>query len=215
MGDYSVAASYFHQLAPFYAKDDWGSLEMNTLIMYAECLKNMRRDEEYIQVGLKIIAKLVRGNEAPFSIQLNDGPKPLSFSKLISASRTLGEPISVSMNKYFHNIAVDPYLHHCKDHDGFQLQLRLRNCTLEAVEAQQVQVQIISIEEENHSELWLTAEGFHILEPGMVIILLETKVCKKLLGIFDQLSLILPDHETSLVPAEQDFDQVKKHYFYP
>lgn len=180
MGDYGVAASYFHQLAPFYAKDDWASLEMSMLNMYAECLKNMSRDEEYIQVGLKIVAKLVRENEAPFFIQPTDGPEPLSISKLIHASRSLGKPISISMNSYFRSIAVDPYLHHCKDHDGFQLQLRLCNCTLEAVEAQQIQVQIISTEEEHHSELWLTAEGSHVLEPGIVTILLGTKVCKKL-----------------------------------
>lgn len=182
-GDYSVAASYFHQLAPFYAKDDWGSLEMSMLKMYAECLKNMSRDEEYIQVGLKIVAKLVCKKEAPVSIQPIDGPKTLSLSDLISASRSLGEPISVSLNRYFRNVVVEPYLHHSTDHDGFHLQLRLCNCTLEAVEAQQIQVQIISIEEEHHSELWLTPEGFHVLEPGMVTILLGTKVCKKLLDI--------------------------------
>lgn len=177
MGDYSVAASYFHQLAPYYAKDDWRCLEMSMLNMYAECLENMSRVEDYIQVGLKIVAKLVHENEAPFSIQPNIGPKPSSLNFLISASKSLEEPISVSMNKYFRNITVDPYLHHCKDHDGFQLQLRLRNCTLEAVEAQQIQVQIVSIEEEHRSELWLTAEGFHILESGVADILLGTKVC--------------------------------------
>lgn len=151
------------------------------LNMYAECLKNMSLDEEYIQVGLKLVAKVVRGKEAPFTIQPSDGPKQVSLKNLISASRSLGEPISVSMDQYFCNIEVDPYLHHCKDHDGFQLQLRLCNCTSEAIGAQHIQIQIISVEEEHRSELWLTAERFHVLEPGMVTVLLGTKVCKKAL----------------------------------
>lgn len=152
--------------------------------MYAECLKHMSHNEEYIQVGLKIVAKLVREKEAHFIIQPNDGPKPLSLLNLISASRSLIEPISVSMNQYFRNITVDPHLHYFKDHDGFQLQLRLRNCTLEAIEVQQIQVQIISMEEEHHSELCLTVEGLHILEPGIATILVGTKVCEKPLGIW-------------------------------
>ena len=184
LGDYSVAASYFHQLAPFYAKDHWGSIEMSMLNMYAECLKHMGRNEEYIQVGLKMVTKLVREKEAPFIIQPNDGPKPLSLLNLISASRSLIEPISVAMNQYFRNITVDPHLHYFKDHDGFQLQLRLRNCTLEAIEAHQIQVQIIGMEEEHHSELWLTVEGLRVLEPGIVTILLGIKVCKTPLGIW-------------------------------
>ncbi|MCJ1467387.1 hypothetical protein MMC07_006011 [Pseudocyphellaria aurata] len=175
-GDYSVAASYFHQLTPYYAKDDWRCLETSMLNMYAECLKNMSRIEEYIHVGLKLVAKLVHEKEAPFSIRPNNRSKPLSLNILISASKSLRRPISVSMNKYFRNITVDPYLHHCKDHDGFQLQLRLRNCTLETIEAEQIQAQIVSMEDEHRSELWLTAEGFHVLEPGVVDILLGTKV---------------------------------------
>lgn len=179
MGDYSAAASYFHQLAPFYAKDDWGVLEMSMLIMYAQCLKIIRHDEEYIRVGLKMIAKLVHESQSPVTVRPNAVLKPLNLSDLISASRSLGESVTVPMDRYFRDITVDPCPRHYNDHDGFQLQVKLWNDTLEAVETQQIEVQISNIEEETHSELWLTSEYPTVLEPGIVTILVGTHVRNK------------------------------------
>lgn len=176
MGDYNAAASYFHQLAPFYAKDDWDSLEMSMLRMYAQCLQKTNRDEEYIRVGLKIVAKVVRENKSLFRVQPNIASKALGFADLILASRSLGEPISVSIDNYFGDISLDPYPKHYNDHDGFQLQLRLRNRTSQALEAEQIRVQIVSSEEDQQSNLWLAADGMHILAPGAATILVGTKV---------------------------------------
>ena len=66
MGDYNAAVSYIHKLATFYAKDDWNTLEMSMLRMYAQCLQKTNRDEEYVRVGLKIVAKVVRENKNLF-----------------------------------------------------------------------------------------------------------------------------------------------------
>ena len=205
MGDYQTAASYFHQLAPFYAKDDWDSLEMSMLNMYAQCLKNIGRHEEYIRVGLKMVAKLSRQRRSLLSVLPNAAHKPLSLSDLISTSRSLKEPITVPLDKYFRDITVDPYPRHYDDHDGFQLQLKLWNATLGAFKAQQVRVQISSIEEEIHSEIWLTSEKIHVLEPGIAAILIGTKVCNKPSGDHEVLLLIVADHDTSLVHAKQDY----------
>lgn len=176
MGDYNAAVSYFHQLAPFYAKDDWSSLEMSMLRMYAQCLQKTNRDEEYVRVGLKIVAKVVRESNSLFKVQPNNVSKALGLSDLIFASRSLGEPISVSIDNYFGDISLDPYPQHYNDQDGFQLQLRLRNRTSQAVEAEQIRVQIVSLEEDQQSNLWLAAESVHVLAPGVATILVGTKV---------------------------------------
>lgn len=176
MGDYSAAVSYFHKLAPFYAKDDWSNLEMSMLRMYAQCLQKTNRDEEYVRVGLKIVAKVVRESKNLFKVQQNIVSKALGLSDLIFASRSLGEPISVSIDNYFGDISLDPYPQHYKDHDGFRLQLRLRNRTSQSLEAEQIRVQIVSLEDHHQSSLWLAAEGVHILAPGAATILVGTKV---------------------------------------
>lgn len=176
MGDYNAAVSYFHQLAPFYAKDDWSSLEMSMLRMYAQCLQKTNRNEEYVRVGLKIVAKVVRESEIFFKFQPDIASKALGLSDLVVASRSLGEPIPVSIDNYFGDISLDPYPQHYNDHDGFQLQLRLRNRTSQALEAEQIRVQIVSLEEDHQSNLWLAAEGVHFLPPGAATIPVGTKV---------------------------------------
>lgn len=205
MGDYSAAASYFHQLAPYYAKDDWDPLEMSMLNMYAQCLKKISHDEEYVRIGLKMVAKLVRQSRSPLRVQPIAAYKSLSLSDLISTSKSLGEPITVPLEKYFRDITVDPYPRHYDDHDGFQLQLRLWNGTIGAIEAQQIQVQISNIEEDVHSETWLTSENFHILEPGVVTILLGTKVCNKPSKEYEIPILTVTDYDPGLVCAKQDY----------
>lgn len=176
MGDYSAAVSYFHNLAPFYAKDDWSTLEMSMLSIYAQCLQKTNRDEEYVRVGLKIVAKVVRDSKNLFKVQQNIISKALCLPDLILASRSLGEPISVSIDSYFGDISLDPYPQHYNDHDGFQLQLKFQNRTSQALEVEQIRVQIVSLEEDHQSSLWLAAEGVHILAPGAATILVGTKV---------------------------------------
>ena len=148
--------------------------------MYAQCLERTNRYEDYIQVGLKVIARLVRQNWGNFGIQPSDKSMLLTLSNLISASNSLDKPVSAMLDDYFDNIMIDPHPRHFDDHDGFQLRLTLRNCTSEAVKAQKIQVKITSIDEEHHSEFWLAADGIHILEPGTFTVLLGTKVCNKL-----------------------------------
>ncbi len=152
------------------------------LNMYAQCLKKRNRHEDYIRVGLKIVAKPVLEGPAYFNIHSYGAPKSLSLSDLINASKLLKEPFAASIDKYFDDISIDPYPRHYNDHDGFRLQLRLRNRTLQAVKAQEIRVRITSLEDEHQADLWLAAEGVHLLKPGEATIVLGTKVSDSLIA---------------------------------
>ncbi|EPS35658.1 hypothetical protein H072_10927 [Dactylellina haptotyla CBS 200.50] len=55
--DYAAAANYFSKLAPSYTMHGWAVVEENLLMMYADCLKKMGRDEEFGKVILVLLKK--------------------------------------------------------------------------------------------------------------------------------------------------------------
>ncbi|KAJ6256519.1 hypothetical protein Dda_8381 [Drechslerella dactyloides] len=55
--DYAAAAHYFSKLAPSYTMQRWTVVEENLLMMYADCLKKMGRDEEFGKVSLILLRK--------------------------------------------------------------------------------------------------------------------------------------------------------------
>lgn len=52
-----MAAHYLEKLTTFYAGGGWGLIETNLLRMYAKCLKKLHRQEDYVRVLLKLLAK--------------------------------------------------------------------------------------------------------------------------------------------------------------
>lgn len=185
------AASYLHPLAPFYAKDDWSHLENIVLKVYAECLKHLDRNAEYIQITLDILAKIVRRNQvmlrfSPGLIVHPDHQSSLRshlpgssdyLKKLTAASKSLEQPVTVPMGKYFGNIHLEPFINLYESHDGFQLVLRFRHFMLESFIAHNVRVKIVTVREEQDYEIWLTAEGIQRIEPGFVKIIVGSNVC--------------------------------------
>ena len=176
LGDYATATSYFAQLAHLYAQDSWTHLELNMLDMYAHCLKYMSQNEEYIRIGLKIVAKLSLEHTSRFSRTLER--KTLSLTDLISASATITHQLTVPMRDYFDNIHVDPYIHQFEDHDGFCLHLLLASLTSDAIVAQEVRVKLVPADEDHQSELWLVATNITLSSQGNVTVSVGTKVCK-------------------------------------
>ncbi|KAL2041608.1 hypothetical protein N7G274_005392 [Stereocaulon virgatum] len=185
--DYSMAASYFRQLAPFYAKDGWSNLETVMLDMYTQCLKYLGRIEDYVHVALRTLAKAVRStSRAMTESRIGSFEQPRTWHTLsstsvclkdiIAASVSLDQPVSVPMDKYFDNIRLDTHILHSPDHDGFTLNLQLRNLIPEDMEAVTVRARLISVGEEQRSELWLTTEGVRVVKPGMARITLRSNI---------------------------------------
>lgn len=136
LGDYPPAASYFRQLAPYYAKAGWTDLELLMSDLYAQCLKKLRRNEEYVGVALQILAKQVQGwrselDEADVKSMSRRRLKPAGgFQYLDSAvaiSRSLQMGLSIPIDQYFSEVILDPQIHHNDGKDGFSVHLSLQH----------------------------------------------------------------------------------------
>ena len=166
--DYKSAASYFEQLASFYRKSNWISLEFAMLGMHAQSLKQLGRNESFVQVMLKTIALRQEGLELSSSTES-------SLSEIITASSSLLQPLTVSLNDHFKEVKLDPYLHHYSNHDGFQMILYLRSLLPESFQADALRIKIISAEKERSGEHWLSIDGPHEVGQGQCKFLVGTK----------------------------------------
>ena len=164
--DYPAAASYFRQLAPFYAQGQWSELELVMLDLYAQCLAHLDRKEEYVSIALKIVAKQVeayRRSRDDWKADLQKSNSVVTETSrsylhgLIAASKSLERQIVAPIERYFEHVFVDPQIRHSDKHDSFHLLLKLRLQALEMLPSEEIRVCLVRTTEEQRSELWLTA----------------------------------------------------------
>ena len=164
--DYAAAASYFRQLAPFYAQGQWSELELVMLDLYAQCLGHLDRKEEYVSVALKIVAKQVETNRRSRDNWKAGLPKSNSAAteasrsylhNLITTSKSLERQIVAPVERYFGHVSLDSQIRHNEKHDSFHLLLKLKLQALETLPAEEIRVCLVRMTEEQRSELWLTA----------------------------------------------------------
>ena len=166
--DYKSAVSYFDQLASFYGKGDWITLEFAMLDMHAQCLKELGRTESFIQVTLKAMALQKEG------LDLSSHTYS-SLSEIITDSSSLLQPLTVPLDDHFHDVKVNPYLLHYPNHDGFQMILCLRSLLPESFQADTVRIKLISAEKERSGEHWLSIESPQQVQKGQCKFQVGTK----------------------------------------
>lgn len=125
-GDYESAASYFHRIAPFYGGGHWSLLEGTMLELYAHCLRQLGRKEDYVKILLKLLAKV--GAERRSNVSLLKSQKQVDdyLQDIFSIAKEIDKKLAVPLADFFGRIDVDPTIRHLPDKDGFQLQLDLR-----------------------------------------------------------------------------------------
>lgn len=181
-------------MAPIYAESNWSFLEITMLQMHAQCLKKLKKTEEYIHMVLKILAKWLwrrktfsfrDGRPAVRGAALDQNEHKLGnvgsksyLEDLLLSSKDLKQHISVPLSSYFGPVSVDPYVRHYADSDGFQLQLRLQYLLPESMQAQQVRVRLVSYGEGQQRDIWLAADEPQLMEAGTIKVMVGSKVCK-------------------------------------
>ncbi len=180
--DYISAASYFRQLSSFYYNNDWTRLEVPMLDLYAKCLKHINRWEDFCRIGLQIVAKITSRQSllpTPTELQFQNGSLNVDhyLREVIHISSSLERPVSTPLHLHFEAVHLNPYIRHLDEEDGFQMSLEVRNIMSAAVEAQGIRVKLVSIEEEQRRDIWITNQGPVLLQTGLSVIILQSTVC--------------------------------------
>ncbi|PYH81481.1 TMEM1 family protein [Aspergillus uvarum CBS 121591] len=180
LSDYGAAASYFHQLTPFYGNKHWAVLEGVMLEMYARCLKELERSEEYVRTILRLLAKFAAWTESNLSSRQKtlDASHIFAENALVSeyvdelfrASGALNKEVFAPMTDFFGDLKVQPTIIHYGDKDGFQLQLALRFLLGKRIEINSLKLRLVSALGPQSNEHWLE------MPTGMTIKSSSTKV---------------------------------------
>ncbi|KAJ8059389.1 hypothetical protein OCU04_012340 [Sclerotinia nivalis] len=177
--DYAAAASYFYRITPFYGDASWTQVEVSLLVMYAKCLEELSRNDEYVKVVLKLLArvammekeKLTRKSAFKFGPMSTFDEGDVMFSdtylnELLLITQTLSRDIHVPLQDYFSRIEVDGTPQYHTSQDSFGLHLRLQYLLKEDFNIDKARVRIIPLMGGPGREIWLETNAAIMFTKG-------------------------------------------------
>lgn len=205
LGDFRAAAMYFGSMAgitnkgstdaslSLFAKSRWNTVVATMLKMYARCLKKLNRKDEYIRTLLDLLARSSASRISFSSASkracddgisniptgwLNDDRVDTGgvLSELVNYSQQLPYDVSVQMAEYFTDIAVEPYLRHYEDKDGFQLRLQFRHILEDEIEVRAAKIRLVSATSTTAKDIWLETPDALIVKKGLTRVWLGCNV---------------------------------------
>lgn len=155
MKDYPRAAAHLQRITNFYADQGWGLIETTLLKMYATCLKEMERPQEYISVLLKLLFKSAAAERDRIRRRAGHAVPETNYGELsstsvhgyveeaLSLSQELQKEITTPMEKLWMNVTVDPYPGHIEGSDGFEVVVRMQYLLSEPMEVQKISLTVV------------------------------------------------------------------------
>ncbi|KAI9845624.1 MAG: hypothetical protein M1837_004598 [Sclerophora amabilis] len=191
--DFAAAAAYFGKMIQIYAHENWDDVELTMLKMYAQCLKNLDRREDYVHIALEILAKVAdkgkfseAGHSGKSLDQAGDstglGLKPDEedgmisiteyLSDLFAYSEHLSQELKIPLSRYFDGAQVDRCPRLYQDKDGVELLFKLRHLFPADLKIDRVRVKLAS--SVPGREIWLESNGTQTFKCGVSRIWLGT-----------------------------------------
>ena len=196
--DYAAAASYFYRMTPFYGESGWAEIELSMLVLYAECLKQLQRKEEYVRVVLKLLSKaavvendrIQRKSAFKFGHinSFNDDaviPAEPYLEGLLQITKTLQHEVQVPSQNFFGHIEVDGTPKYHPEKDSYGLQVRLCYLLQEDLLIEKATLKIGPVGGDANRDLWLESEGPVVMKPGENTFIVQSNV-SKYVSFFEQ-----------------------------
>jgi hypothetical protein len=184
--DYESAASYFHRMAPFYGSKYWIVLEGSMLELHARCLKELRRNEDYVRMMIRLLSKFATYAQAQLSVRQKStaGSVPSTEQEMLEghvrdlfeASGALQKDVAASLTDFFADLRVDPAIRLYDNKDGFQIQLSLRFLLGQQIEIDNLKVRLVSANSSQNSEHWIESSAKFVVKSSSTQILIDCSV---------------------------------------
>lgn len=174
--DYSAAASYFLRTTPFYGESGWSLLELSMLVMYSKCLRELKRNDVYVRVMLKLLSKAANSEkdriEERGSIKVSQKTaKEYAENEVfkgflpdfLAAAKSFDKEVKHSLQNFFTHIEVEGTPAYDDDQDSFSLTLVLRSVLADPLPVDKAFLRIITT---GGREMWLESSEKLELRPG-------------------------------------------------
>jgi hypothetical protein len=165
------------------------------LEMYARCLEELKRSEEYVRTMLRLLAKFAVHTHSGLtarektldasSIFTEQSPVSGYVEKLFEASGTLQKEVSAPFADFFADLEVKPIIIHYDDKDGFQMQLSLRFLLGKRIEIDSMKVRLVSAIGPHSNEHWIETATKAIIKSSPTKVLVDSTV-----SLFDPSNLL-------------------------
>ena len=189
LGDYGAAASYFYRMTPFYGEGGWEGTEMCLLVLYTKCLKELKQNEEYVRVALKLLAKgaavekeRLRRKSAPtigtggvFGSEENvsvDG----YLEELMTVLPALQRDTAVPLQTFFANVDIEGNICYSNDRDSFTLQFKFRYLLSDEMVVERAKARLVPLTGGQGRDIWLEMDDPVSIKKGITRLQLSSNV---------------------------------------
>ncbi|KAI1000220.1 hypothetical protein K3495_g7978 [Podosphaera aphanis] len=184
--DYAAAAFYLDRIMPFYEETGWTDIELPMLIMYAKCLQQLERREEYVHIVLKLLAKVAVAEKERLQ---HKSPRHLKISDMFHEAIQLNErylpelcritkartsPITIPLQNLFGQVEVNENVKYYNQRDSFGLQLLLLYLLDDELEIETVKVKISPIAGDVTRDIWLESNKPLVFHKGIVTVSVQS-----------------------------------------
>lgn len=123
--DFETAANLFRRLSTFYASGSWSSLSGTLLELYANCLKQMDRIEEYLNILIQLLSLYGQTRKTKEFALHGDILVANYVDELLKSSQQLSKRVSIPFHRFFSLPANPIFIYHRNNSDGFLLNLKM------------------------------------------------------------------------------------------
>ncbi|KAG7284004.1 hypothetical protein NEMBOFW57_010362 [Staphylotrichum longicolle] len=180
LGEYTEAAFYFYRVIPFYGESGWSLLELSMLVMYARCLKELEKLDDYVNKALRqLLCKAAAAErdrlqqKSRFRLGFTSStqyPEKSAISgfmtDLLAVSASLEKDVRIPLTSLFCDLGLDGPPFYDDGQDSFSLFLDLHSLSVDEFEASSVSVRISSPAAGGNKEIWLQTKGPVTIRPG-------------------------------------------------
>ncbi|KAK0648922.1 trafficking protein particle complex subunit 10 [Cercophora newfieldiana] len=189
LGQYSEASFFFYRTIPSFGDSGWSLLELSMLLMYAKCLKELRKLDDYVNKALRqLLSKAAAAEKERIRqkslIGFGGKPKPQYpesssmsglFTDLLNISLSLDKEVRIPLTSLLCDVELDgpPIYDHRQD--SFSVYLRLHSLIVDTFEAKKISLRISGSAGSN-KEIWLLSKGPVTIKPGKNKVQLQSSV---------------------------------------
>lgn len=175
--DYAAAASYFLRTTPFYGESGWSLLELSMLVMYSTCLRELKKNDDYVRVVLKLLSKAANSEKEKIQekSRIKLGPREDTeyaeseafkgfLPDFLVAAKSFNKEVKHSLLNFFTDIELEGTPIYDDGRDRFCLTLKLRSVLADPLPIDKAMMRIVAAG--GSREMWLEQTDNLELTPG-------------------------------------------------
>ncbi|KAM5347697.1 hypothetical protein ACJ41O_007521 [Fusarium nematophilum] len=176
--EYGSAASYFYRATPFFGESGWSSLELSMLVMYLHCLRELKSQEDYVRVALKLLTKscaaekerLEQRSKRVSRLGKPDPPDATSMKgvvgNLFDLASSLSSQVKVHLSNFFTDIELAGPPEYYENEDRCCLTINLWSLLPDEIKLDGVAVRVSATDSSPVKDLKFSRRDDIVLNPG-------------------------------------------------